>query len=101
MNAVIMDDAVIGAESIIGALTFVPGEMVIPPRSIAVGNPAKVVKQVSDEMLAWKTKGTALYQSLPADMHAHCFACEPLTEIEPNRPNQEILFDTWKTINSE
>ena len=53
MNAVIMDNAVIGAGSIVGALCFVPTGMEVPPRSVVVGNPAKVVKEVSDEMLAW------------------------------------------------
>src|SRR3979411_1688946 len=51
MNAVIMDNAVVGAETIVGALCFVPAEMKIPPRKVVVGNPAKIVKDVSDEML--------------------------------------------------
>src|SRR5205085_2814942 len=62
MNTVIMDEAVIGNNSIIGALTFVPEGMIIPQRKIVVGNPAKVIKDVSDEMVEWKTKGTELYQ---------------------------------------
>lgn len=69
MNAVIMDDAVIGPDSIVGALAFVPANMEIPDRKIAVGNPAKVVKDVSDEMIDWKTEGTRLYQSLPKESH--------------------------------
>ena len=68
MNAVVMDRADIGDESIVGALCFVPAEMQVPARSVVVGNPAKIVKQVSDEMLAWKTEGTALYQALKASM---------------------------------
>src|SRR5262245_52042926 len=67
MNAVIMDEAEIGDESIIGALTFVPAAMKIPRRSLVVGNPAKIIKEVSDEMIAWKTQGTRLYQQLPAE----------------------------------
>ena len=66
MNAVVMDNAIVGAGCIVGALCFVPAEMQIPPRKVVVGNPAKIVKDVSDEMLAWKTEGTALYQALPA-----------------------------------
>lgn len=71
MNSVIMDDAEIGDESIVGAMAFVKAETKIPKRSLVVGNPAKVIKQVSDEMIAWKTKGTQLYQQLPADCHAN------------------------------
>ena len=69
MNSVVMDQAQVGEGSIVGALSFVPAEMVIPDRKIAVGNPARIVKDVSDEMLAWKTEGTKLYQALPAECH--------------------------------
>lgn len=96
MNAVVMDDVIIGDESIVGALCFVPAKTVIPNRKIAVGNPAKVVKDVSDKMLEWKTKGTALYQQLPEDCRNTLKECEPLREPEPNRPDQEQLFKIWK-----
>lgn len=101
MNAVIMDDVVIGAESIIGALSFVAAGTQIPSRSLVVGNPAKVIKQVSDEMLAWKTKGTRLYQALPKDMHEEWYPCEALTELPENRPAQETLYAIWNKIKSE
>jgi phenylacetic acid degradation protein len=100
MNAVIMDDVEIGDESIVGALAFVAANTIIPARSLVVGNPAKVIKQVSDEMLAWKTKGTRLYQSLPQDMKDHWQPCEALTELPQNRPSQETLFETWNKIKS-
>ena len=96
MNAVVMDNATVGAGSIVGALCFVPSEMQIPPRSVVVGNPAKVVKQVSDEMLAWKTDGTALYQALPARLHASLRPCEPLREVPPGREGQQMSYRTWK-----
>jgi phenylacetic acid degradation protein len=95
MNAVVMDNAAIGAESIVGALTFVPSEMQIPPRSVVVGNPARVVKEVSDEMLAWKTSGTALYQALPAQLRASLREVEPLRELPPDRPSQDATYRTW------
>lgn len=98
MNAVLMDEAEIGDESIVGAMTFVAAKTIIPPRSLVVGNPGKVIKQVSDDMLAWKTIGTRLYQALPADCKAHMAACEPLTEIPANRPRQEALYSTWEAI---
>ena len=98
MNAVIMDDVIIEKESIIGALCFVPAKMEIPSRSLVVGNPAKIIKQVSDEMIEWKTKGTALYQSLPKECQDTLKECEPLRDIEPNRPEQEKMFKTWNSI---
>ncbi|CAA9314920.1 MAG: Phenylacetic acid degradation protein PaaY [uncultured Gemmatimonadaceae bacterium] len=95
MNAVIMDNAVVGAGCVVGALCFVPAGMQIPDRKVVVGNPAKVVKDVSDEMLAWKTEGTRLYQRLPARLHATLRACEPLREVPPGRREQESSYRTW------
>jgi phenylacetic acid degradation protein len=95
MNAVIMDHAVIGAECVIGALTFVPADMQIPPRSVVVGNPAKIVKQASDEMIAWKTEGTRLYQSLPGRLLASLTPCEPLRTVPPDRLQQQMTYRTW------
>jgi hypothetical protein len=76
----------------------VPAKTVIPARSLVVGNPGRVVKQVSDEMIAWKTMGTRLYQTLPADCHESMIACQPLAEIPANRPSQESLYQTWENI---
>jgi phenylacetic acid degradation protein len=97
MNAVIMDNAIIGKESIVGALSFIPADAVFESRSLIVGNPAKKVKEVSNEMLAWKTKGTQLYQQLPHLMQQQYAICEPLTEIPTNytTPNWAD-FDAFK-----
>lgn len=98
MNSVIMDEVEVGDESIIGAMTFVPARMSIPNRSLVVGNPAKIIKEVSDDMLAWKTKGTRLYQALPNDCHESLLACSPLSELPDDRPTQEQLYATWEKI---
>jgi phenylacetic acid degradation protein len=98
MNSVVMDEVQIGDESIIGALSFLPAKMQIPNRSVVVGNPAKIIKEVSDEMIEWKTKGTKLYQTLPQEMREHWVSCEPLAEIEANRPTQEVQYATWETV---
>jgi carbonic anhydrase/acetyltransferase-like protein (isoleucine patch superfamily) len=98
MNSVIMDDVIIEEECIVGALSFVPAKMHIPRRSLVVGNPAKVIKEVSNEMIQWKTKGTKLYQALPAECHTTLKEVEPLREVEANRPKQEALYWTWEKI---
>jgi len=99
MNAVVMDNVVVGDNCIIGALCFVPEGMQIPERKIVVGNPAKIIKDVSDEMIAWKTKGTALYQQLPAELYATLKECEPLREVPTNRPKQQDVYKNWKKNN--
>ncbi len=98
MNAVIMDKVEIGTECIVGALCFIKANSKIPNRSLVVGNPGKVIKEVSDEMIHWKTKGTQLYQSLPLDLYQHLNPCEPLREVPKDRPSQESLFKTWNEI---
>ena len=99
MNAVLMDNAVIGDNSIVGALTFVPTGMAVPEKKVVVGNPAKIVKDVSDEMIKWKAEGTKLYQQLPAECYATLKECDPLREIDPNRPKQQDIYKIWKETN--
>lgn len=96
MNAVVMDRVVVGDNCIIGALCFVPEGMVIPERKIVVGNPAKIIKDVTEEMIAWKTKGTALYTQLPAEMYAGWKPVEPLREVPAGRKAQSKDYTTWK-----
>ena len=94
MNSVIMDGAVIADECIVGAMAFVKAESVFAPRQLIVGNPAKAIKEVSQQMLAWKTAGTKLYQSLPKDCHDTLREVEPLREIPKDRPVQEDFYKT-------
>lgn len=95
MNAVIMDNAHVGPECIVGALTFVPADMQVPARKVVVGNPARIVKDVSDDMLTWKTEGTRVYQGLPARLRASLRPCEPLREVGADRRAQEAHYRTW------
>jgi phenylacetic acid degradation protein len=98
MNSVIMDNVVLEDECIVGAMSFIKADEQFSSRSLIAGNPAKIIKQVSDEMIAWKTKGTQLYQQLPNDMHTFSAECEPLRSVPADRPEQEILFATWNSI---
>ena len=82
MNSVIMDDVVLGDECIVGAMSFVKANEVVPARSLLVGNPAKIIRAVSDEMIRWKTEGTKVYQQLARDMHTDWKECEPLREVQ-------------------
>ncbi len=95
MNAVIMDNAQIGDECIVGALCFVKADEIFERRSLIVGNPAKKIKEVSDEMIQWKSEGTRLYQKLPKDCFDTLQECEPLREVEENRPIASADYKTW------
>jgi carbonic anhydrase/acetyltransferase-like protein (isoleucine patch superfamily) len=95
MNAVIMDHVEIGDESVVGALSLIKADEIIPPRSLVVGNPHKIIRQVSDEMINWKTEGTNIYMQLPADLHTTLKPCEPLREVPADRKKQEDIYKTW------
>lgn len=95
MNAVIMDDVELGKECIVGALSFVKANAKFEKRSMIVGNPAKIIKTVSDEMIAWKSQGTKLYQELPSACNETLKECTPLLEIEKNRPIQPTNYMKW------
>ena len=101
MNAVIMDNAFIGDESIVGALSFIKADEVFDSRSLIVGNPAKVIRKVSDEMIDWKTKGTEVYQLLAKEAHDAIIACEPLrnTDEQAKLPNSD--YQTWNSTKKE
>lgn len=101
MNSVIMDGAFVGKNSIVGAMAFVKAEMQIVEGSLVVGNPAKVIREVSEDMIAWKTAGTKLYQQLPADCHATLKEVEPLREIPKDRPKQEDFYKTLQDMRRE
>ena len=95
MNAVIMDNAELGDECIVGALTFIKADEKIAARSLVVGNPSKIIKQVSDEMMNWKTEGTKLYQQLPKEMYESWKECEPLREVSKENISQDSIYKTW------
>lgn len=95
MNAVVMDRVIVGDNSLVGALCFIPEGMQIPERKIVVGNPAKIIKDITDEMIAWKTKGTQLYQQLPEELYKTLKPCEPLREIPTDRVVQDSNYSTW------
>lgn len=101
MNCVIMDGAVIADECIVGAMAFVKAESVFAPRQLIVGNPAKAIKEVSSQMLAWKTAGTKLYQSLPKDCIETLREVSPLREIPEDRPQQEDFYKTLYELKKE
>ena len=95
MNSVIMDDVVLGDGSFVGALSLVPANKVFEPRSLIVGNPARRIKEVSDEMYNHKVEGTELYRQLPSEMKEISKEVEPLSEALDNRIEDFPDFDTW------
>jgi phenylacetic acid degradation protein len=91
MNAVIMDGVEIGESSIVAAVALVKSNTKIPPRSLVVGVPAKVSRELTDEEIAWKTRGTAVYQDLARRSLRTMREAEPLRQVEPNRKRLPAL----------
>jgi len=85
MNAVINDNAVVGESAIVAAMAFVKAGMVIPPRTLVAGVPAKIVRAITEQELAWKIEGTQSYQELTRRSLASLKATAPLSAPEPDR----------------
>jgi len=86
MNAVIMDDSVIGEHAFIAAMAFVRAGTAVPPRTLYAGIPAKPMRELRDDEIAWKTQGTGVYQHLAQRYRATMSPVEPLSVSEENRP---------------
>jgi len=91
MNAVVMDKAVVGAESIVAAMSFVKAGMIIPPRSMVMGAPAKVVRALSADDIAWKSFGTRQYHELTVRSLQTMREVDADTAVAPDRAR--IAFD--------
>jgi phenylacetic acid degradation protein len=85
MNAVVMDDAFIGESSIVGATAFVAADFVCPPRSLVIGVPAKIKRELTDKEIEWKSRGTVEYQQLAERCLVSLVRTEALTEAETDR----------------
>jgi phenylacetic acid degradation protein len=96
MNAVVLDEVQLGDECIVGALSLVKQGEIVPPRSLLVGNPAKVIRQISDEMMRWKSEGTRIYQQLPELCRQTLKICEPLPENRQQIPIHKIDYQVFK-----
>jgi phenylacetic acid degradation protein len=90
MNAVLMDNAVIGESAIVAACAFVKAGMEIPPRMLAAGVPAKIVRPLEEKEMAWKVEGTRTYQDLAVRSLNTMREVVPLTEVEPDRRRIEV-----------
>ena len=90
MNAVIMDNAVIGESSIVAASAFVKASQMVPPQTLVAGVPAKVVRPLSAEEMAWKADGTRTYQELTRRCLATMVETTPLSSVEPDRKRIEM-----------
>jgi len=106
MNAVVMDLAVVGESAIVAASAFVPARADIPARSLAVGAPAKVVRSLRDDELAWKLEATAVYQQLCSNSRTKMAPCAPFDAVEPNRrrctaPDMRPLSELGRRIGAQ
>ena len=90
MNAVVMDGSEVGPESIVAAMAFIKANTKVPPRSLVAGVPAKVIRAVTDDEIAWKSQGTATYQELAVRSLKTLRPVEPLAEVEPDRKRLDV-----------
>ncbi|WP_052193696.1 gamma carbonic anhydrase family protein [Microbacterium sp. ZOR0019] len=85
IGATVLDGAEIGAEVLLGAGAVVMAGTVIPPRTKALGTPARVVGPLDEQALAWKRNGVRIYQELARRSRETLRPVEPLAAVEPDR----------------
>jgi len=90
MNAVVNDNAEVGESAIVAAMAFVKAGMIVPPRTLVAGVPARIVRALSEQELAWKIEGTQSYQELTRRSLATMVETEPLSSPEPDRRRIEL-----------
>ena len=90
MNAVVNDNAVVGESSIVAAMAFVKAGMIVPPRTLVAGVPAKIMRDLSDQEMAWKVEGTQSYQELTRRSLATMIETDPLAAVEPARKRIDV-----------
>ena len=90
INAVIMDEAEIGEQAIVGACAFVRAGMKVPARWLASGLPARNQRELSEGEIAAKRAGTAIYQDLTRRCLATMSQVHPLAAVEPQRPRLPV-----------
>ena len=99
MKSVVMDDVVIAESSVVGACSFVPAKFECPPRSLVIGTPAKVKRELSDQEIEWKSQGTVEYQELVERCKSSLVKTNALTEVEDDRPRMEVGTHEFKPRN--
>ncbi|BBB29702.1 phenylacetic acid degradation protein PaaY [Neptunomonas japonica] len=90
MNAVVMDGAVVGESAIVAAMGFVKAKFEVPDRTLVAGSPVKIIRELSDKEIQWKSQGTAQYQDLAVRSLSTMREVEALTSVEPDRKRLEI-----------
>ena len=86
MNAVIMDEAEVGEKAIVAACAFVAAGVKVPPRTLVAGVPAKRIRELSEQEIAWKLEGTHTYQDLTRRSLRSMKEVEPLAALDADRP---------------
>lgn len=64
INSTVLDNAIIGENAIVGAGALVTPRSEIPANHLAIGSPAKAVRELTDEEKKWKSLGTDQYKML-------------------------------------
>jgi phenylacetic acid degradation protein len=90
MNAVVNDNVHVGEAAMVAALAFVKAETKIPPRALAAGIPARILRELTAQELAWKHDNMLLYQDLARRSATTMQSVEALTAVEPGRRRIDI-----------
>ncbi|TDR17552.1 transferase hexapeptide repeat family protein [Marinicella litoralis] len=98
IQTVVMDNAKIGKECMIAALSYIKPNFAAPARSIIAGSPAEIKKQVTDQQMIWKTEGTAVYQHLAQRCLDTLHQCEALESVDDQYLAGKLNIKNFKPL---
>lgn len=98
MNAVVMDGTVIGEDSMVATMSFVKAGFQGRPKQLLMGQPVKMVREVTEQDLHWKGLNTQEYQVLAQRSAKTMQLVTPLTKFEVNRPRLQGVTEVQPKV---
>lgn len=98
MNAVVMDDVVVGEYAMVAAMSFVKAGFEIPSQHLAAGSPAKIIKELTDKELGWMSHAPVIYQQLTERCLKSLKPTQPLSQVEPDRKRIDLAENVTKPL---
>lgn len=69
MGSIILNGATIGEKAMVGAGTLIPPGKIVPPRTLVVGNPFRIIRELTDEEIEANVSNSITYINLAKDYH--------------------------------
>ena len=86
IGAIVLDGVDVGENALIGAGAVLTAGMIVPPATLVLGTPGRVIRELDEETIRWKMRGVGVYEELARRSLASLRRTDPLTAVTPDRP---------------